>query len=73
MRWTPILVLVVAFSIAITGCAGATSAASPGQALATPAASPTPTAQKIGRAFLSAMVLHNDKVRLRPRHHILAE
>ena len=59
MRWTLIPMLAVALSLAVAGCAGLTAAAAARQDPATPAASATPSSQKIDRAFISAMVLHH--------------
>jgi uncharacterized protein (DUF305 family) len=59
MRWILVPVFAVAFGAAIAGCAVTTSAISPEQARETPMASPTPSAQEIDRAFVSAMVSHH--------------
>jgi uncharacterized protein (DUF305 family) len=60
MRLTFLVMLVVALSVTVAGCAGLTSAAAPNQADATPAALTTPSAQEIDRTFISAMVLHHE-------------
>lgn len=60
MRFGLVPMLAVALSVTVAGCAGLTSAAAPNQAVASPAASTTPSPQEIDRTFISGMVLHHE-------------
>jgi uncharacterized protein (DUF305 family) len=59
MRLALIPLFAIGLSIAVAGCVGLTSAASPNQANPTPATSALPSAQEVDRTFISAMVLHH--------------